>query len=604
MFRRIAVIICLVIGFLQVWGCERYQVEPELQVDFNLRVMCKLDIVECSGGSCSRGASAEYVLCNRGVLDLEIYPDRTVIEAAQGTPVPAEAVWERSDSPIVLEQEECTALRVYPAPVEAGEYRYEIAVSSNDRRQDPLTLHLCAQAVAAECDPSVDPDCPECSCCDPGYFAPSKCEGGLCAYVYVPRQGCEPYHCRGDCAGGMIFNVEMDPVYDPGYLGDYGAASFFPPDVDQDGIEDAFDNCPFEPNRDQSDRDGDAVGNACDNCAEVANQLQGDIDGDGIGDACDPDRDGDNVDNPRDNCPDLRNPDQADLDGDQIGDLCDVDIDEDGWENIVDSCPYHYCADSLCLEEDYPENCTFSDLDIDGVYDYVDNCPLISNPYQSDGDGDWRGDLCDTDMDGDGVLNEKDNCPQAANADQNDADRDGRGDACDDRFCYDVGIAGSCLDPDGPFAVVAGPSLTLEPGKTLPLLIWANRKNRAIEYFWVLEKKPGESKSEIENQHGWVSLSTGFNYHCFDGRRAELTPDEPGEYVVKLIARLAFEDDRHPGNRTAQASFVLTAEPPARVDPIGCSTGQGSGPESPILLLVGVWWLFRARNAWRRGASS
>jgi hypothetical protein len=539
--------------------------------------MCKRDIAECSGGSCSRSTPAEYVLCNRGTLDLEIYPDQTVIAAAQGTPVPAQAVWDRDEDPIVLEQRECAALRVYPAPVEAGEYRYEITIRSNDHKRDPLTLHLCAQAVESECDPSVDQDCPECSCCDPGYFAPPECPGGLCSYAYIPHQGCEPYNCKGDCEGGMIVNVEMDDVYDPGYLGDYGAASFFPPDVDRDGIEDEFDNCPFEPNRDQSDRDGDAVGEACDNCGEAANDLQGDIDGDGIGDACDPDRDGDNVEDVRDNCPDWRNPDQADFDGDLVGDFCDIDIDNDGWENVVDNCPYHYCADSICFDEGDPEVCAPSDQDIDGVEDYEDNCPLVRNPDQLDADGDWRGDLCDTDMDDDGVLNDKDNCWQVVNAHQKDADRDGRGDACDDRFCYVVGNTDSCLDPTGTFAVEAGSDLTLEPGNTVPLLIWANRKNRAIEYFWILEKKPGESKAEIENPHGWVSLSTGFNYRYFEGRRAEIAPDEPGEYVIKLIANLAFADDLFPEHQTAEASFVLTAESLARIDPPTCSTGSGSG---------------------------
>jgi hypothetical protein len=556
MLRRTLLGVWLLV--LAGWGCERYQVEPDLQVDFNLRVMCKRDIVECSGGSCSPGAPAEYVLCNRGTLDLEIYPDRTLIAAAQGTPVPARAVWDRDEDPIVLEQRECAALRVYPAPVEAGEYRYEIAVRSNDRKRDPLTLHLCAQAVEAECNPSVDRDCPECSCCDPGYFAPPKCEGGLCAYVYIPRQGCEPYHCRGDCENGMIVNLDMDDVYDPGYLGDYGSVSFFPPDVDEDGIEDEFDNCPFEPNRDQADRDGDAVGNACDNCDANSNELQSDTDGDGLGDECDPDADGDEVPDRDDNCLLVFNPRQMDTDADMEGDICDADIDNDGIENESDECPYIYnpCPGGNCE----PGEACFSDMDSDAIWDWEDNCPFVRNEDLQDTDGDMMGDACDADLDGDGVLNERDNCPQAANPGQRDADRDGRGNACDDRFCYVVGNTDSCLDPAGPFAVEVRPDLTLEPGTSVPLLVWANRKNRAIEYFWILEKKPGGSKAEIENPHGWVSLSTGFNYHYFEGRRAEIAPDKPGEYVIKLIANLAFTDDLFPKHRTAEASFVLTAE--------------------------------------------
>lgn len=40
--------------------------------------------------------------------------------------------------------------------------------------------------------------------------------------------------------------------------------------------------------------------------------------------------DNDGVPNSRDNCPYVANPDQVDTDGDGIGDVCDDDIDGDG----------------------------------------------------------------------------------------------------------------------------------------------------------------------------------------------------------------------------------------------------------------------------------
>lgn len=43
------------------------------------------------------------------------------------------------------------------------------------------------------------------------------------------------------------------------------------PDTDGDGIADAFDNCPVDPNPDQGDRDGDGIGDACDKCPLDAN---------------------------------------------------------------------------------------------------------------------------------------------------------------------------------------------------------------------------------------------------------------------------------------------------------------------------------------------
>ena len=58
-------------------------------------------------------------------------------------------------------------------------------------------------------------------------------------------------------------------------------------DSDGDGIFDSKDNCPNDPNPDQSDLDGDGVGDACDNCFIAANPGQTDADLNGVGDLCD-----------------------------------------------------------------------------------------------------------------------------------------------------------------------------------------------------------------------------------------------------------------------------------------------------------------------------
>ncbi|MBN2496325.1 MAG: thrombospondin type 3 repeat-containing protein [Deltaproteobacteria bacterium] len=513
----------------------------------------------CAGGLCERLATADYPLCNTGGRALEIDPALLQIEAGQAGPA-AGAAWDRNTSPIALEPGECAALRVSFAPAEAGDYRYSITVRSGDPELAPLTLHLCAQAVEASCNPAVDGACPECSCCEPGYYAAPGCDGGLCASPYHPHMGCEPSTCEGDCGDDMPVHLELEGAYEPGYLGDYGPASLATDDLDADGITDDFDNCVYTANRDQADRDGDLRGDACDNCQSLANEEQSDADGDGLGDACDPDRDGDGLDDASDNCPEVANPDQANLDADRFGDLCDADIDGDAFPNLEDACPYHPCPAPPCPEEEEPGGCVSPDQDQDGLCDLEDNCPLDANPDQENADGDARGDACDPDKDGDRVLDGADNCPLEFNVCQQDSDRDGLGDPCDERFCFRVDGEAGCLDPAAPFAVHAGPDRIARPGEDVPLVFWANRKNRAIRYLWTLERKPTGSVAEIERRGGFASLCSAFSYHYFEGRSPSLRPDEPGEYAVRLRAELAFEDELHPQGRACEASFALTAE--------------------------------------------
>jgi hypothetical protein len=169
-------------------------------------------------------------------------------------------------------------------------------------------------------------------------------------------------------------------------------------DRDGDGIEDAEDNCPDEPNPKQADRDEDGIGDACDFAESLA-----DRDRDGVADA-------------EDNCPDDPNADQSDTDDDEQGDACDEDDDEDGF-----------------VDEDDPEplNRFVPDPDQDGLASDEDNCPSVPNQDQRDTDGDGDGDACDSDKDGDGVVNKKDNCELVANPDQVDCDDNDQGDACE-----------------------------------------------------------------------------------------------------------------------------------------------------------------------------
>lgn len=272
--------------------------------------------------------------------------------------------------------------------------------------------------------------------------------------------------------------------------GDASVTSGTIPDSDNDGVNDACDdcigddtsgnddgddycndsdNCADDPNNDQDDSDNDGNGDACDlcvgddtsgnsdgdlycdandNCPDDPNDSQADQDQDGIGNACDlfpdsPDFDNDGVENYDDNCPFDANASQDDGDNDGIGDACDnvddLDIDGDGDLNVDDNCPFEPNDDQADTDGDgVGDVCDTTDgLDVDGDGDLNadDNCPFVANDDQADADGDGVGDMCDSidddDYDGDGVDNVDDNCAFDANADQADEDNDGMGDACD-----------------------------------------------------------------------------------------------------------------------------------------------------------------------------
>ena len=182
-------------------------------------------------------------------------------------------------------------------------------------------------------------------------------------------------------------NPALDVAYDS--LTVAAETVIFPSDADGDGHYDLCDNCPNDPNLDQSDVDEDGVGDVCDNCPDDANPGQEDIDTDLIGDVCY-------------NCLQLANPGQENNDGDALGDACDDDDDNDG------------------------------------ILDVSDNCPFIANPGQENNDGDELGDACDEDDDNDGVLDVSDNCPFTANPAQEDVDEDNIGDACDPCVCKTI----------------------------------------------------------------------------------------------------------------------------------------------------------------------
>ncbi|HQQ64216.1 MAG TPA: thrombospondin type 3 repeat-containing protein, partial [Pseudomonadales bacterium] len=237
-------------------------------------------------------------------------------------------------------------------------------------------------------------------------------------------------------------------------------------DTDSDNVEDAADLFPGDPTESadndhdgigdnaDSDDDNDGFNDANDNCTWLSNADQLDVDSDGIGNVCDSDDDNDGVADDsdafplnkaasvdadgdgypdgwnascdagcqavsglsRDNCLGLKSPDLTNTDGDSYGNVCDTDDDNDGVPDTSDAFPLNAAA-SVDNDKDgipdvwsqpNPYGCAVGasscngllldvDLDNDGVDDSVDNCPSDPNPGQADEDHDGIGNPCDPD---------------------------------------------------------------------------------------------------------------------------------------------------------------------------------------------------------------
>ena len=421
-------------------------------------------------------------------------------------------------------------------------------------------------------------------------------------------------------------------------------------DIDEDGVGDVCDDCPAYPNPDQWDADGDGIGDACDNDADgdgvldfsdncgggeadggagllsVPNPGQEDLDGDGDGDACDSDLDGDGLDNGpdpcpynaandgtgcnadpdgdgfptfnlktpeneiNDNCPESHNPYQEDLDGDGAGDACDPDLDGDGLDNGPDPCPYNAANDGTGCNAD-PDGDGFPTYNLKTPENEInDNCAETSNPYQEDLDDDGAGDACDPDLDGDGVLDTADDCPLAYDPLQEDGDRDGMGDPCDDDgFCFVVaGEMDACLDPGGPFAVIAPDELDVDTGQTVRLRLFANWVDARIAYAWSLTGGPSESG--LENPAGEAACSTPYEYHYVEGEEPTFTPAKPGTYTLSVSAAL-IDDPDAPAATDSMAlrayGVTLTASDTCNCDLVGRDSGRGASILSLLLAAFG-----------------
>jgi OmpA-OmpF porin, OOP family len=126
-----------------------------------------------------------------------------------------------------------------------------------------------------------------------------------------------------------------------------------PPDTDHDGILDATDKCPTQP----EDKDGFEDADGCP----------------------DPDNDKDGVPDKTDKCPN----EPEDKDGFEDADGCpDPDNDADGILDNIDKCPTEP-EDKDGFED--ADGCPDPDNDKDGVLDAADKCPNDPGPPDNDG---------------------------------------------------------------------------------------------------------------------------------------------------------------------------------------------------------------------------
>ena len=293
-----------------------------------------------------------------------------------------------------------------------------------------------------------------------------------------------PDECQQDADGdGLIDACDACPA-DPDKIepGDCGCG-VADTDSDGDGVVDCLDGCPDDPGKTDpgscgcgvadTDSDGDGWPDCVDDCPDDPDKVAPGDCGCGVDDV---DSDGDGAADCIDGCPDDPNKTEPGTCGCGVAD---TDSDGDGWADCIDGCP-----DDPGKTEPGTCGCGVADVDSDGdgVLDCEDGCP--DDPDKTE-PGDCGCGTPDIDSDGDGVLDCDDGCPfdpdkiapGVCGCGVPDIDSDGDGvPDCDDGCPDDpnktspgqcgCGVADTDSDGDGTADCIDG--CPGDPGKTDP----------------------------------------------------------------------------------------------------------------------------------------
>jgi outer membrane protein OmpA-like peptidoglycan-associated protein len=181
-------------------------------------------------------------------------------------------------------------------------------------------------------------------------------------------------------------------------------------DADGDGVSDAEDTCPTQPeDRDgfedgdgcpETDNDEDLIPDTADKCPNEAEDFDQYQDQDGCPEV---DNDGDGIADLRDHCP--SEPETVNQYDDEDGCPDVPDADKDGIADADDRC-VREAEDADGFQDE--DGCPDPDNDADGVPDTYDNCPTAREDIDNFDDEDG---CPDPDNDQDGVLDANDQCP-------------------------------------------------------------------------------------------------------------------------------------------------------------------------------------------------